>query len=220
MSNGEPICLRDRLDVVSRDQRVFLSIICQSPVEADKIAVWVSTHAQNGFGVLREQLFVCVVEGGAASLYGFLASLQSQNARRVTVFAHQKSTDCLFTKWAHSRLPSFEPWNPNNDQSMSEVEELVWSVYERFLLAGETVGHKLRTTQNFTPALIKEVTDRLQLSPEQLSALCSELYPSLTSFLALTPAPSLALRPLPPNFAEIAEYREAPYTTYRGVSFD
>lgn len=202
----------------------------------NSIKTWIEEQNSNtnqetfsGLLIQKDNIIIHFLESTNKKIEKFLAFIRENHTSKSTMTfsilaLNERYSDRVFEYWASESVIVGELINSHSNISEDKVEERIWSVYEKFLIAGKTIKPRLLKEGAFNQAIIKQALDHLQISPEELEGLFSHYSFSLEEYFNLYHNSNDILLdneliwPVEGYISELVEYSKEPYTKINGIN--
>ena len=130
----------------------------------------------------------------------------------------------VFEHFSSDRVISNVNMRNEFEKSEEETEKLIWEAYSKFLLAGKTIGSRLREESKFTAPLLKEALNYIQFTPDEFRILFNHHFPSIKEYLEImnrileVELDTNDSWPNEPYISELTNYSIQPFDNYNGYT--
>lgn len=216
--------------------RVLHAIQSENPSFLNKLTLKLQQHIQDencdgpvltGFLIVNKKVLLHFLEGKESQIELYLNFLsenlsQSGSTCKILVF-NQEFSKRIFPFWGKERVEYRADIELDCEKPEDKCQEQVWNLYKKFLVAGKETEEKLLHKGGFTSEILKEITNYIQITPEETTFFFCEILMDLEEYLEIYYNQEFLdeeENSFPCKFyvSQLLEYFQQPYFEYNGVS--
>lgn len=184
----------------------------------------------SGFLIQRDNSIIHFLESENKRIENFLEFMKDVGKTLKTPMTFQilafneRYVDRTFEVWGSESVITGETVYPHSNIGEDKIEERIWTIYEKFLVAGKAVKPKLVQEKIFTPILIKQALDYIQITAEEVEGMFSGFSFTLEEYFNVYHASNNILLdnehmwPVESYVSQLIEYNKEPFTEINGIN--